>query len=200
MYKLWYLRYLDSFDCLICAMLCAKMYPFCACTFKVFKRFQDILEYPLEHFHVVSVSKASYSHITKQHSICISSLKHLKPIIGIETSSQVTSSLSSLWDLLSELRDERARNRQQIQCLAAWIRVTHHVHRARALLTALGKIDITLPYIALYWITSTLFWLLCFLASENKEFIILRKLFQVCLFRGPQFWSPKSHFSIPPCS
>ena len=31
---------------------------------------------------------------------------------------EVTSSLSSLWSLLSELRDERARNRQQIQHLA----------------------------------------------------------------------------------
>ncbi len=193
MYKLWYLRYLDSFDCLIWAMLCAKMYPFCTCTFKVFKRFQDILQYPLEHFHVVSVSKASYSHITKQHSICISSLKDLKPIIGSETTSQVTSSLSSLWDLLSELRDERARNRQQIQCLAAWIRVMHHVHRARALLTALGKIDITSYYMkyditfilfALYQYTITLFWP-CFLTSQNNKFVILQQLFQVCLFRGP---------------
>lgn len=122
--------------------------------------------------------------------------------------SQVTSSLSSLWDLLSELRDERARNRQQIQCLDCTWKNRYYlvlywhlaIHLSYSILSycILHYIALYIIYIYRYYALYHIFFKLllmslvrrlCFLDSENKEFVILHKLFQVCLFRPISFLS-----------
>ena len=66
------------------------------------------------------------------------------------------------------------------------------IHLSYSILSYNIVYDITLPYISyISCIISliTLFRRLCFLDSENKEFVILQKLFQVCLFRPFSFLS-----------
>lgn len=72
------------------------------------------------------------------------------------------------------------------------------IHLSYSILSYHIVYDITLPCISyisciishfLKLLLITLFRRLCFLDSENKEFVILQKLFQVCLFRPFSFLS-----------